>query len=299
MSVYPKRVVPGEPVFIHVRIKSRIPRRPLMRVLLENPSGSIRPLTQFQPFVFPAPMPDTTDTSGHPESLRRTSPVYLAARHLIGGDGDLDSMAAMIEKMQESVHFHHIHHTGEDWPLGRYRIHLEMRSNGVVWPSDTAKEAFFHLERVKLRDVKPGRSGGVATVENLSPHPVPARLCSIGAKTMWNRGLLLPPGVSKLRYKGRQGYLLYSDDRQVLPLTPAGSPHCLRNEAYTWRDAAGEDTVSIYGADARAPGWTLTGASRQTWLRANGLIQRRELRQPADAREYDALVREGLLLEIP
>lgn len=299
MSVYPKRLLPGEPVFLHVRVPCRRPRRPMMRILLEHPGGDTVLVHAFQPLVLPM-VPETPGEEAPPtHGLRRTSPVYLAARHLVGADGDSDAMVEIIRTTQQSVHFHHALDTGADWALGRYRIHLEMRSDGRVRGSDTAREAWFALERLSLQSV--GRSGdtGTAVVRNHGPLPVPARVCGLGRGEMWSRDVRLPPGDTELAFRGRPAWLLYSDDRQSLLLGDARSPHSLRNEALAWSDRPDTGTVLVHGARTDAPGWTLEGKARDLWLRADGLVQRDELRTAEDARAYDELHAQGLILEIP
>ena len=143
MSVFPKRVVAGEQVIVHVRAKAQRICRPKMRVLLERPCGATVLMNEFHPLIFPIPRAPVGASEDDAVGMRRVSPVYLLARQLVGKDGDLDSMQASIRKMQTSSHFQFAWRIGSDWAPGKYRVHIEMRCDGVVLSSDTLSEAYF------------------------------------------------------------------------------------------------------------------------------------------------------------
>lgn len=298
MSVYPKRLRQGETLYVHVRVRSVIPRRPLIRVHLEDPTGARTEIGHFHPWIFPAADDTAIEPASLPGSLQRVSPVYLLARHLTGPDGDAGSMLAMLEKTRSSTHFH-LHHTlADDAPLGRYQVHIEMRSNGRVWGSDTASDAYFHVESVQRMEQPPGAVGGRALLLNPGPVVVPACVVSIDDDTLWRRGTELNPGPNVVNFRGARGYILYSDERHVLALHPTEELFCMRNEALAWRDDPDQDSVWIHGESSDVQGWALSGPSRRIWKAANGMTGRSLLRTPAQSREYDAMLAEGLLLEI-
>ncbi|MBK0024538.1 hypothetical protein IAE57_00015 [Stenotrophomonas sp. S48] len=207
-------------------------------------------------------------------------------------------MLAILEKTRSSTHFHLSHTLADDAPLGRYQVHIEMRSNARVWCSDTASDAYFHVESLQRMDDPQGATGGRALLLNPGPVVVPACVVSIDDGTLWRRGVELSPGTNVVSFRGARGYVLYSDERHVLSLHHAEEPLCIRNEALAWRDDPDQDSVWIHGESSDAQGWALSGSSRRIWKAANGMIGRSALRIPAQSREYDAMLAEGLLLEI-
>jgi len=299
MSVYPKRILAGESIFVHTRASVRSPGMAFIRVLLEDPSGAMVTINEHRPTLFPA----TADRNAHGVTLepemRRVHPVYLAARHLVGVDGDIDSMLASLFKTRDSVHFHCAHPLADDAVPGKYRIHIEMRSRGRLLTSDTAKDAFFFVDKVSIREPRQSARGGGAIVINHAPHRTPARIVGMGARFMWAREIVLDPGENRVRFQGRRGFLVHGEGRHVWPLVHEGAKHAVRNEMLPWHVCPSSGDVLVHGHAPDEEGHVLTGKAKEVWILATGLSSREELVSVAGPSMYRRMVDDGLILEVP
>ena len=295
MSIYPKRIIPGESVFVHVRVKSPMLGRPLVCIHLEDPRGDRRLIKEFKPIIFPI----RTETANNAVSdeLRRVEPVYLSARHMVGNNGSIDAMLEGLRKMLTSVHFHFHHPMPSNCIPGRYMIHIEMRIGGQVFSSDTAKDAYFFVDSLRLKTSKLTKYGGKSVVVNEGPLAVPAIVAGVDYNEMSTDKVMLDPGHNEIEFNGKLGFLRYSEDRHTIRLSSSDAPFCVRDESLAWSICSKTRNILIFGRESSTPGWELSGKCKEIWIAASGLVLRDEIRSPENADSYDEMLAQGLLLE--
>jgi len=206
-------------------------------------------------------------------------------------------LVGLLHDIGRSIHWYVQWAVPEGAALGRYLVDLSTWSEGAQSQSATAAEDQFFVERLSLAACCSSGAGLVATVRNLSPQPVAARLHEYtrrdGTIATRVRALHLPASAeTDIVVESERAALAYAEDGDVLWLGRTDEPTYLRNPTCAWSTGRG-DTVVL---TARLTGkcYTLTAGGRAVWLAADGLTGESELRRLGSS-AFDALVAAGLL----
>lgn len=306
MSIFPKRTVPGKGVTIHWNFLGPAAGRktlfPRAHIGVRDPQGKEHVLFDEHVLAFPSPPNPEKDARPPSSAFPGASlPLLVLAGHLEGRH-KRERLVALLEGMQRGRHFYF------HFPIpilaapGRYVLVSELRVEGESLGSETAEEDFFFVEDLRAEETVPDGAGGfTAGVRNPGPEPVPALLLEYpeGGEAV-HSALELPPAQStSISLRSNKAYLLFSEGRELLSLGPDRSPFCLRNPEFlslAKNSPAGPKFAVLHRESQQA--YELEGEYAEVWSRAEGCRTRQEVRMPG-TEAYDAMLGEGLILEIP
>lgn len=311
MSIFPKRARPGQSVTIHWNFNTAALTAthiyPFVRIGVRDPAGQLTLLLEDHLLALPNPEPGPAAPTPAPTGELRPSLPLLVLASYLSGPRKREALVDLLRGMQTGRHFYFVYQVPADAPLGRYTLLSEVHGEGQVRHSKTAEEDFFLVESVEVLAVQAaGGADWTATVRNPGPEPVPVKVVEYFPGQRPNVRMTphqLPPQTTvELPLASARSFLLYSEDRQTLPLTAAyPAPTYLRNQQLLAIDKPTADEPTTYVlAPGEEAGYELSGPSRALWNRADGLVTQAELLAglPDDAALREMLA-EGLLRELP
>jgi hypothetical protein len=232
-----------------------------------------------------------------PVGLAKSTPLLMLG-DLLGGSEDL---FAALARFTGGLHCYATYKLPASAQPGRYRVSLEVVTDGVATGSRTEEYDHFFVEDLRLVGAVARRGRRVARVRNRSPEPVPAHLVDVvaaasGRPRYLERTIeLAPRAISEIPLESATALLFYGEYREILVLGGGRGAFCVRNPRLQWREGRG--TIHVIAADS-AEGAELDGPARQIWLRAGGFVRRDEVRNRANSKTYDEMLRRRLILEI-
>jgi len=311
MSIFPKRTTRNSCVTIHWNFNtSRLtgaPIFPLVRIGVRSPAGAVTMLLEEHLLVLPGPAdpgPVAAAKVAPAANLPKSTPLLVLASYL-SGKRKRQTLVEMLEGMQSGKHYYFTFPVPASAPLGKYTLISEVHLDGQVKHSKTAAEDFFFVEEIQVTPL-PGPPDGPGTtrVANLSPEPVPVKI------VMYHPGQplrredvsvreLAPDSVTELPISGGTPFLLYSEERKMLPLFPPRGPHLLRNQQLLslHKEENGQPAVYLLGPNEE-DAYVLEGKYREIWERADGLSPVSQVCGPDNAREYREMLAADLIREI-
>lgn len=308
MSIFPKRARPGQPVTIHWNFNAATLTAthiyPFVRIGVRDPAGQLTMLFEDYVLAFPNPEP-AAPTPPPAGNLRASLPLLVLASYL-SGRRSRETLVDLLQGMQTGRHYYFVYQVPVEAPLGRYTLLSEVHSAGRVRYSKTAEEDFFLVEQIEVVDFQDAENEmPVATVRNPGPEPVPVKVVEYFPGQVPNVRIVeheLPPQACiGLPVASAQAYLLYSEDRQTLPLTAGRqAPTYLRSQQLlAFEKPAAEPTLCVLAPEAEV-GYELTGPSLALWQRADGLTTQADLLVGLpDKEQFVEMLAEGLLRELP
>jgi len=303
MSIFPKRAIPGKQVTIHWFIGKvslgNTPTFAFMRLGVKSPEGEVSYLFQKNVLLLPSAYenPDKTDGESPADAsvrdnLARNTPILVLADYL-SGRRKREELTQMLKRIRSSRHFYFVYEIPENAPLGRYELVSELYLDGERHPSLTADEDFFYVERITVACGEDGRF----TANNPSPEPVPVKIMEYGATGVRARLENVPPsGKLSVEVASDTAYLLYNEEREVIPLCRRVGKRVLRNPCVQHFEKTEGGTTKVYvlfpdGEDA----YILEDSYLKIWQLADGTATEEAL-MAVDGAAYSEMAKAGLLM---
>ena len=300
MSIFPKRAAPGETVTIHWNFNTAnltdFHVVPWVRIGVISPRGTVTML--FEEHVLGLPdAPEDTKTEKPPlRYLNKNVPLLLLANYL-SGKHTKEKLVEILQNIQSGRHYYFTYQVPKDAPLGKYQLLSEIHINGEVRYSKTAADDFFFVEKVSLKQFIETNGRKAAIIYNHSPEDTPIKI--VGCESLEEakmrtsiRVFDIPPlKETRVSLTASINFLLYNEERQVVPLQ-IGSPNfLLRNQQIiTLKKANG----STYLFKEKDEAYELTPPTNAIWQKADGLL-RQEALTFEERIQLEEMVAEGLV----
>jgi|GEM_PF-718663 len=311
MSIFPKRTLPGQSVTIHWNFNTSSLASehlfPLVRLGVKDPLGKLTMLFEDNLLVLPnasvAPKDENALENSYGTHLHKNVPLLVLADYLAGRH-KREKLVEMLKGIHSGRHYYFTFPIPPDAPAGKYTLLSEIYLDGNVNYSKTAEEDFFFVEKITLEAVATEERGCVVSLLNHSSEPTPVKILEYvrtdGAMEARVRMLDLEPSqITTTLVKAADSFLLYNEEREVIPLQPTGSLRCLRNQQWLSlpkSDPNGQVTFVMNPISEEA--YELSGATQEIWQRADGLASRDAIRNEGNASEYDQMLESGLIREV-
>jgi hypothetical protein len=308
MSIFPKRTLRGTQVTIHWNFNTSGLTEthivPYVRIGVRTPDGQLTMLHDGYLLRLPGPPPQVPAADVVAHTLPKSVPLLVLASYFSGRHQRAD-LVEMLRGIHTGRHYYFTYHVPPDAPLGRYILLSEVYIDGQVRHSGTAADDYFLVEALHLSMADTTPAGNLtATLSNPGPEPVPVRVVEYqpGQQPSTASYVREVPAQGTLRVEtaAPQGFVLYNEEREVLPLVLSAEPVFLRNQQLLALDkeVEGQAITYVLAADTDEA-YELTGPSREVWQRADGLAVRGQLEGPALQAAYQEMLEAGLILELP
>ena len=311
MSIFPKRTVPGKGVTIHWNFNTSHLRDvhifPFVRIGVRNPDGKETMLFEDHVLALPDPLrnysPPDSDVSPTLKYLNKNTPLLVLADYLSGA-AKKEALVDILGSIQSGRHFYFYFPVAADAPPGKYTLISEVHSSGQIRHSKTAADDFFFVERLTIKSIDDKKSRIVSTVYNPSPEPTPVKIVEcypIDGKLKANiRVCEIPPlKETSITCLSRKSYLLYNEEREIIPLHPDSNRFALRNQFLMAMHKEEDNTEVVFVMEKQnEKAYKLHGPARELWNIADGLVTDTELKSGKNHEVYEELLQTKLLQEI-
>jgi hypothetical protein len=287
MSIFPKRIGPGETVTIHLNIFARHKEKiifPYIRSVIHTPTGKEALLFDGYTPCFPA--------SGTEPNLNKEFPFLLIANQTRFKSED--EVNDIITRIASGTHYYFQYTLPPDAEPGKYEVETELWIDGIDIKSTTNSEDFFHVEKIDLLETVNHTDQRKARIINHSPEPMPARLIKVRhAGSCESSTLQLAPlTVTEIFFRER-AFLLYNEERKCLSLDPLHDQLLIRNQKWFSKEATEEVQRSTYAMHAdNGEVVILTGKTKELWDNADKGI---DMATPEDKEFIKEMRKAGLL----
>jgi len=308
MSIFPKRALRNTQVTIHWNFNTATLTKehivPYVRIGVQAPDGQLTMLHDGHLLRLPGLPAETPSAEVVAQTLPKSVPLLVLASYLSGRQARA-TLVDLLRGIHTGRHYYFTYPVPPNAPLGKYTLLSEVYIDGQVRYSGTAADDFFLVEELVLSHAETTPTGGItAMLTNSGPEPVPIRVVEYHA-------IKHPTTVSHLREVPAQGtlqvdstegqcFVLYNEEREVLPLALSPEPVFLRNQQLLSleKEVDGEAVTYVLAGEADEA-YELSGPSREVWKRADGLTVRSQLPDSALQNAYQEMLDAGLLLELP
>jgi hypothetical protein len=305
MSIFPKRTVAGSSVTIHWNLTlppgMETTVCPHVRIGIVSPDGHTHLLFDEPILVLPSTAgsaPPSLSTDGGYQYLNKHTPLLVLASYL-AGKASREKLIELLTNIQNGRHYYFTWSVPPDAMPGKYTLLSEMHVDGGVRYSGTAAEDFFFVEQLVIRTA----GNEEAVLHNPGPEPVPIKLIT------YTTGQFQRPEGLALSYlqagqqltvsiAGKYVFLVYNEERITVPLHAFQQPRPLRNQQLlSLRKMEAGEAVCYVLPKASDNAYRLTGAQRNIWEAADGMITAQALRDK-DNVLYDEMIAHGLITEL-
>ncbi|MEN7548767.1 hypothetical protein AAG747_12675 [Rapidithrix thailandica] len=306
MSIFPKRAVQGSSVVIHWNFNtSQIKEQhvlPWVRIGVQDPDGKLFMLFEEHVLGLPDPVEKTMTSCSSPQLkyLNKNVPLLLLADYLSGAF-KREKLVEILENIQSGRHYYFTFDVPQNAPLGKYKLISELHMDGIVRHSKTAPDDFFFIEKVSCRKVGESGRERYAVIVNHSREKTPVKLVGCRPaeagtmRTTVNMFELEPLEERLVPLATPLNFLLYNEERQVIPLQ-AGSPgYLLRNQQVLQINKKNGRTYLL--KKDREAAYHLTKQTKSLWQKSDGLLNIQELKE-GELKVYEELKTEGLITEL-
>jgi hypothetical protein len=305
MSIFPKRTIAGQPVTIHWNLSVpaglQRPLTPFVRIGVIDPAGQITMLFEAHVLILPStgmPAPIALQQENKSLYLNKHTPLLLLASYLSSGP-KREKLIDILNNIQCGRHYYFTWSAPADAQPGKYKLLSEVHIDGAIQYSDTAAEDFFYVEKITAAD-----NEGMITLTNHSPEPVAVKLIHYEAADHGQPSNIqvfeIPgSGIHQLKQEGQPVFLVYNEERIIIPLHAIAHKRCVRNQQYLslHKQEAGEEITYVLPREGEK-GFRLTGMQRQLWNAADGMNTNVQLRKSDNSAVYDEMIAHGLIEEI-
>ncbi|MES1159697.1 MAG: hypothetical protein ABUM51_02995 [Bacteroidota bacterium] len=306
MSIFPKRTIRGATVTIHWNFNTAHLRDvsicPFVRIGVIAPNGAITMLLEKYMLALPAIREESPAAPDKFLYLNKNTPLLVLAGYLSGRQKK-EVLVDILQNLQSGRHYYFPYFIPADAPLGKYRLLSEVYSEGGIRLSRTAADDFFLVESIEVEPVMGLPGEHRFRILNHSPEPTPVKLLH------YQPGSPLTPdqvdafempanGIRELSTSSSHGYLSYNEERQLLPLVDGYASHCIRSQQYlVLVKNAGKEVHLLHPETEES--FTLSPEQAAIWGLADGIHTREEVRTAENAAQYDELLANRLIEEIP
>lgn len=309
MSIFPKRTLPNKGVTIHWNFNTAhlkgIHIFPFVRIGVQRPDGQVTMLYEGNILALPDPKEEDVELEiPKYKYLNKNTPLLVLADYL-SGQFKREVLVDILSAIQSGRHYYFYYNIPLDAPPGKYELISEVHSNGEIRYSKTASDDFFYVEKLDLIDIQRKSEGFTAIVQNLSTEPIPVKI----VECIENETDLLTqlqvfeiPGNTEIsiNYTSEKTFLLYNEEREIIPLTEGSGVFSLRNQQLLSLSKKEESDEVIYVIPKDTDEtYKLSTISKEIWLKADGLNTREKFENDNVYKEaYQELVQSGLVQEI-
>jgi len=306
MSIFPKRTRRGTSVTIHWNFNtSQLTQThimPFVRLGVQAPDGHVTLLHEGPILALPGPVP-TAPAAAVAQHLPKEVPLLVLASYL-SGRHQREALVEMLRGIHTGRHYYFTYAVPAEAPLGKYTLLSELYTDGRLQHSGTAADDFFLVEELHLSPAEARLPGSlVATVTNPGPEPVPIQVVEYHPQqqpTTASSVRKVPAcGTLTIESAAPQCFVLYNEEREILPLRLASEPTFLRNQQLLAleKEVDGHPITYVLTGETDEA-YELTGPTRTVWHRADGLSSRAQLTDPEEQAAYQLLLDEGLIREL-
>ncbi len=300
MSIFPKRTIPKSTVTIHWNFNishlKEVHIFPWVRIGVKDPNGKVTML--FENHVLGLPNSNQKiDSSDKPslEFLNKNIPLLVIAEYL-EGQATKERLIEILQNIQSGRHYYFKYDVPEDAPIGKYTLVSEVHSRGNIRLSKTIKDDFFFVEKISLKNCN--HSTKKAIVYNHSEEKTPVKIVSYykddQEKTQVKVRVfeILPQVNTEITLLSTNDYLLYNEEREMIPLTIVSNNYIIRNQEILELTKANGQSFLLKKDNDEA--YELKEETKNLWNKADGLLPFDDLNLE-EAEQFKELHKEGLL----
>ncbi|MBC8082118.1 MAG: hypothetical protein H7Z21_02800 [Hymenobacter sp.] len=308
MSIFPKRTLRGSQVTIHWNFNTATLTEthivPYVRIGVYAPNGQLTLLHDGHILRLPGLPAGTPAADVVMQTLPKSVPLLVLADYLSGRQARA-ALVDMLRGIHTGRHYYFTYPVPPDAPLGKYTLLSEVYVDGQVRYSGTAADDFFLVEELQLGPGETTPTGGlVATLTNSGPESVPIRVVDYQPARQPTTASYVrevpAQGALRVESTAAQCFVLYNEEREVLPIALSTESGFLRNQQLLSLDKEVEGQAVTYVLAGEADeAYELSGPSREVWQRADGLAVRSQLVGSALQTAYQEMLEAGLIQELP
>ena len=309
MSIFPKRTIPSKGVTIHWNFNTShlkgVHIFPFVRIGVKRPDGQVTMLHEGNILA----LPDSKEADINPETpklkyLNKNTPLLVMADYL-SGQYKREVFVDILSAIQSGRHYYFHYNIPDDAPLGKYELISEVHSSGEIRYSKTANDDFFFVEKLQLKEIKKQSEGFIAIVQNFSTEPIPVKIVEcIENETELVTQLQvfeIPANTEfSINYNSEKTFLLYNEEREVIPLVEGSGMFSLRNQQLLSlsKKVDVEEVIYVIPKDTDDT-FKLDTISKEIWLKADGLNPKELFENDKTYKDtYQEMVENGLIQEI-
>lgn len=306
MSLFPRHLVMGQTLTIHLRLSPSEPCLPLLHLRIQDPAGQTvfeswqqqstwAPLVQAQPQVPKALVP----------GIYAVPPLLMVADYLRPEAQTQSTLVGLLQDIGHSRHWY-THWTIPDAALpGKYEVRVSAWLDGHEFPSPTAADDHFFVEHLVVDSLESSADGVAVNVRNHSPedtkvliHRPTRKAGSIDGSELSGvvtKVVVAGNATTKLALESVDDIITYAEGCQRLWLNAPEHRPYIRHHACAWAHTQ-RDAVAI-ACRRTGKTYVFTDPAKQIWLAADGLTPLSAL-IAVNAPAVKELLRLGLLVPL-
>jgi len=304
MSIFPKRTIQGKTVTIHwsFNTSNLIDKHlvPLVKIGVKDPNGNVTMLFEEHVVAFPDQKEKKTESVKKLKYLSKSVPLLVLADYL-EGHCKREKLVEILTNIKSARHLYFTYNIPDNAPIGKYALISEIHNNGNVNYSKTQLDDHFWVEKISLIEVAEKGRERIAKIQNHSEEPTPAKIvrCLIDENRSMETEIdtfLMEPNENKtISVSKGTVFLLYNEERELIPLTERGPIYLIRNqEILSLSKENGLDYLIQKDSDEA---FLLPPESKKLWDKSDGLLNKDSL----SVKEKDILLEmesQGLIRQI-
>ncbi len=305
MSIFPKRSVPGDTVTIHWNFNTAhltdVHICPWVRIGVRDPDGEVTMLFEGHVLGLPDPKDQPPDSSMPTlKYLNKNLPLMIIADYL-SGRHKRERLVEILQNIQSGRHYYFTYPVAKDAPLGKYTLISEVHSGGEIRYSKTAPDDFFLVEKVSLKSTDESGGKKNAIIVNHSPEKTPVKMVgcipTVDGKLQTSVKAFEMEALEEksIPLKAPMNFLLYNEERQVVPLEEGSPDYLIRNQQVL--ELNKNDGSTYLMKKDKEEGYKCTEQTKALWLRSDGLLNKRHL-SDQELEAYKELKADGLITDI-
>ncbi|MBS7232429.1 hypothetical protein KHA90_15525 [Flavobacterium psychroterrae] len=309
MSIFPKRTLLNKGVTIHWNFNTAhlkgIHIFPFVRIGVKRPDGVVTMLYEGNILA----LPDSKEQFSENKTpkykyLNKNTPLLVLADYL-SGQAKREVLVDILTAIQSGRHYYFYYNIPDDAPIGKYELISEVHSNGEIRYSKTASDDFFFVEKLEIKEIKKQSEGFIVIVKNLSTEPIPVKIVECienGDDLSTQLQVFEIPANTEfpITYHSEKTFLLYNEEREIIPLTEGSGIISLRNQqllSLSKKEDFGK-VIYVIPKDTDET-FKLDTISKEIWLKADGLNTKELFENDQVYKDaYQELVQSGLIQEI-
>ncbi|RJE72571.1 hypothetical protein [Reichenbachiella sp. MSK19-1] len=284
MSIFPKRTIQGETVTIHWNFNTSnlndFHVLPWVRIGIKNPLGKVTMLFEEHVLGLPDEPKELKTEEPKLKYLNKSVPLLLLADYL-SGKHKKEKLVEILENIQSGRHYYFTYKVPKNAPLGKYHLISEIHINGELRLSKTAADDFFFVEKMSSKKIEKFNDHHQALIFNHSPEKTPVKIVgcipTLEGKMQTTVNVFEMGGYEekKVPLTTSLSFLLYNEERQVIPLQESFTNFLLRNQQISPLNKSGGDIYLFKKENTEA--YHLNESQRILWQKANGLLKTESL----------------------
>ncbi|WP_108867825.1 hypothetical protein [Aquimarina aquimarini] len=304
MSIFPKRAIPGKTVTIHWNFNISSLKNthilPFVRIGVKDPKGKVTML--FEEHVLGLPDPIANDKSDEQQLkyLNKNIPLLVLADYL-SGPCKREKLIEILKNIQSGRHYYFTYTVPDDAPIGKYTLISEVHNSGEIKHSKTAMDDFFLVEKLTLDKVVEEGGQKKAIIINHSTEKTPVKVVHCYENELGELNTKVQvfeieaSQETEIQFFSDKDFLLYNEEREVIPLTALSTSYLLRNQQVLEIQKNNEFSCLLKRDKEEA--YRLTTETKQLWEKSNGLFHK-DMMSEKEKAIFEEMNSEGLIEEI-